>query len=190
MKASSNLPLGDDRRARRPADQRVDVRARVQRQRDRRGRRPTATPWPGRRAVAASGSMRTRNAIPAAPATCKRKRNDPLNAHGAEVLRSRGAPTSAARMKRELVTLHGRVQGVGFREQVSRSRAATPSPGPCATLRRPRPRDRRRGRRAAVDAFVAAVVEGRPYFARVDHVERRPPRAARRRADSSARLPR
>jgi acylphosphatase len=78
-------------------------------------------------------------------------------------------------MKRELVSFHGRVQGVGFREHalaVARSFAVA------GTVR-----NRRlsnvveidvEGEPEAVDAFIAEVVARRPVFARIDGVVRLP----------------
>lgn len=84
-------------------------------------------------------------------------------------------------MKREVVTLHGRVQGVGFREQVLAIARSHPVAGTVRNLSAGRALEINvEGDAPAVDAFVTAVVEGRPYFARIDHVERRslPPRGA------------
>lgn len=75
-------------------------------------------------------------------------------------------------MKRELVTIRGRVQGVGFRatvlEHASRFAVAgsvrnTPAGAVAIDVE---------GDAAAVDAFVAAVIAEPPPFARITSVER------------------
>jgi acylphosphatase len=78
-------------------------------------------------------------------------------------------------MVRELVTLHGRVQGVGFREQVLAIARAHAVAGTVRNVTSSRTLEIDvEGDETAVDAFVAAVVARPPSFARVDHVERRP----------------
>jgi acylphosphatase len=77
-------------------------------------------------------------------------------------------------MKRELVTLRGRVQGVGFRERVIEIARAHGVAGSVRNITAGRALEIDvEGSERAVDAFIAAAVAGRPYFARVDHLERR-----------------
>jgi hydrogenase maturation factor HypF (carbamoyltransferase family) len=78
-------------------------------------------------------------------------------------------------MKRELVTLHGRVQGVGFRERVIEIARGHAVAGTVRNVTAGRALEIDvEGEPGAVDAFVAAVVAKRPYFARVEHLDRRP----------------
>jgi acylphosphatase len=78
-------------------------------------------------------------------------------------------------MKREIVTLRGRVQAVGFRERVleiARHRAVA---GTVRNLRAGHALEIDvEGDEAEVDAFVKAVIDGRPFFARIDVIDRRP----------------
>ena len=84
-------------------------------------------------------------------------------------------------MKRDLVTLSGRVQGVGFRDYVTYVARHFPVAG---TVRNVRDGARveidAEGRAEDVDAFVAAVIAGAPPPARIDDVRRVPavPRGA------------
>jgi acylphosphatase len=76
-------------------------------------------------------------------------------------------------MKREIVTLLGRVQGVGYRERVidiARGRAIA---GSVRNLRSGALEVDVEGDDGAVDAFVAALVTEAPQFARVEDVLRR-----------------
>lgn len=78
-------------------------------------------------------------------------------------------------MKREVITLHGRVQGVGFRErvvQIARDHAVA---GTVRNLRAGYLLEIDvEGEASEVDAFVDGVIERRPYLARIDGVHRRP----------------
>lgn len=84
-------------------------------------------------------------------------------------------------MKRDLVTLSGRVQGVGFRDYVTHVARGFSVAG---TVRNVRDGARVEidveGRAEDVDAFVAAVVADAPAPARIDDVRRLPavPRGA------------
>jgi hydrogenase maturation factor HypF (carbamoyltransferase family) len=78
-------------------------------------------------------------------------------------------------VKREIVTLRGRVQGVGFRERVIEVACAHRVAGTVRNLGAGNALEIDvEGDDLAVEAFVAAVVEKRPFFARIDTVERRP----------------
>lgn len=76
-------------------------------------------------------------------------------------------------MKRELVTLSGRVQGVGFRDRVLRTARRYLVAG---TVRNRLDRERLEidveGPDDEVDAFVDDVLTNPPRMARVDRVER------------------
>lgn len=76
-------------------------------------------------------------------------------------------------MKRDLVTLTGRVQGVGFRDYVAHVARRFPVAG---TVRNVRDGARVEidveGRAEDVDAFVAAVLQGARAPARIDDVRR------------------
>jgi acylphosphatase len=77
-------------------------------------------------------------------------------------------------MRRELVTLRGRVQGVGFREQVLAIARGHAVAGTVRNVTSGRAVEIDvEGDDAAVEGFVAAVIARPPSFARVDHVERR-----------------
>jgi acylphosphatase len=76
-------------------------------------------------------------------------------------------------VKREVVVLTGRVQGVGFREQVLWVATRFPVGGTVRNLA-----DGRRveidveGEDGTVDAFLDAVVAEKPRLARIDKIER------------------
>lgn len=76
-------------------------------------------------------------------------------------------------MKRELVTLSGRVQGVGFRDQVIDIAQRFAVAGTVRNVRAgARVEIDVEGAPAAVDAFVAAVLAEPPPAARIADVER------------------
>ena len=78
-------------------------------------------------------------------------------------------------MKREIVVLHGRVQGVGFRERVLEIAGAHDVAGSVRNLASGKALEIDvEGDSLAVDAFIAAVIAKPPFFARIDHIERRP----------------
>jgi hydrogenase maturation factor HypF (carbamoyltransferase family) len=78
-------------------------------------------------------------------------------------------------MKREIVTLHGRVQGVGFRERVVQIARAHAVAGTVRNLRAGYLLEIDvEGDNGEVDAFVEGVLERRPFLARIDGVHRRP----------------
>jgi acylphosphatase len=78
-------------------------------------------------------------------------------------------------MKREIVVLHGRVQGVGFRERVVELARNHAVAGTVRNLTAGRVVEIDvEGDEGAVDAFVAEVLERKPFFAHVAAVERRP----------------
>ena len=98
----------------------------------------------------------------------------PRKSQSEEALRSRRA-NLVGPMRRELVTLHGRVQGVGFRERVSRSRAVHAVSGTVRNVTDGRALEINvEGEAPQSTRSVAALVARRPYFARVDQLERRP----------------
>ena len=78
-------------------------------------------------------------------------------------------------MKREVVTLVGRVQGVGFRDRVLAVARRFAVAGGVYNRRAERALEIDvEGEPDVVDAFVAAVIAERPFFARIDGVARRP----------------
>jgi acylphosphatase len=77
-------------------------------------------------------------------------------------------------MKREIVLLHGRVQAVGYRERVMEIVRGYAVAGSVRNLRSGALEIDAEGDDDAVDGFIAAVIDERPSFARIDHVERRP----------------
>ena len=78
-------------------------------------------------------------------------------------------------MKREVITLVGRVQQVGFREAVLAVARRFAVAGYVYNLRAKRALEIDvEGEPDVVDAFVDAVVAEKPYMARVDGVSRRP----------------
>jgi acylphosphatase len=86
-------------------------------------------------------------------------------------------------VKREIVILVGRVQGVGFRAQVVRIARGFPVAGSVRNRRDGRSLEIDvEGRPEAVDAFVDAVLADPPAFGRVDRIERKAaePRGATR----------
>jgi acylphosphatase len=84
-------------------------------------------------------------------------------------------------MKREIVTLRGRVQGVGFRERVLQIAREYGVAGSVRNLRADGLLEIDvEGDDAEVDAFVDAVRTRRPSLARIDGIHRQPaePRGA------------
>jgi hydrogenase maturation factor HypF (carbamoyltransferase family) len=84
-------------------------------------------------------------------------------------------------MKREIVTLLGRVQGVGYRERVLQIAREYAVAGSVRNLRAGSLLEIDvEGDDAEVDAFVGAVQTRRPFLARIDIVHRQPaePRGA------------
>lgn len=84
-------------------------------------------------------------------------------------------------MKREIVTLSGRVQGVGFRDRVVRKARRYPVSGTvCNRLDRKLLEIDVEGPDDAVDAFIDEVLGDPPSLARVEGVARvpAPPRGA------------
>jgi acylphosphatase len=75
-------------------------------------------------------------------------------------------------VKRDVVTLSGRVQGVGFREQVLWVARRFPVAGTVRNLADGRLEIDVEGDDGEVDAFVQSVIGERPRLARVDGVER------------------
>lgn len=78
-------------------------------------------------------------------------------------------------MKREIVTLHGRVQGVGFRERVLQIARGHDVAGTVRNLRAGYLLEIDvEGEDGAVDAFIEDVIKRRPFLAKIDGVQRRP----------------
>jgi acylphosphatase len=78
-------------------------------------------------------------------------------------------------VKREVVVLHGRVQGVGFRERVLEIARRHPIAGSVRNLRDGATLEIDvEGDDAVVDRFVADVLEHPPYFGAVESVSREP----------------
>lgn len=83
-------------------------------------------------------------------------------------------------MKREVAVLHGRVQGVGFRERVIAIARRHPIAGSVRNLHDGGLEIDVEGDEAAVDRFLADVQSHPPYFGAVESVSRetRVPRGA------------
>ncbi|MBV9645865.1 MAG: acylphosphatase [Candidatus Eremiobacteraeota bacterium] len=76
-------------------------------------------------------------------------------------------------VKREIVTLSGRVQAVGYRDRVIDVARCYAVGGTVRNLRSGALEIDVEGEDDVVDQFVAALIDERPYFARIDSVERR-----------------
>jgi acylphosphatase len=76
-------------------------------------------------------------------------------------------------MKREIVTVMGRVQGVGYRDTVAEIAEGYAVAGAVRNLRSGALEIDVEGEEGAVDAFVAAFLAERPPLARIDNVGRR-----------------
>jgi hydrogenase maturation factor HypF (carbamoyltransferase family) len=76
-------------------------------------------------------------------------------------------------VKRVILTLTGRVQGIGFRDCVVRIATRHPVAGTVRNHRWDRALEIDvEGDDAAVESFLADVLANPPYFARLDHVVR------------------
>ncbi|MEO6990245.1 MAG: acylphosphatase [Candidatus Baltobacteraceae bacterium] len=77
-------------------------------------------------------------------------------------------------MKREIVTLNGRVQGVGFREAIVALARVFPVSGSVRNLRTERAVEiDLEGESADIDAFVVELIAHPPGFARIEGIDRR-----------------
>jgi len=76
--------------------------------------------------------------------------------------------------RREIVTLHGRVQMVGYRERVMEIASGRAVAGTVRNLRTGQLEIDVEGENDALDAFVDAVIALRPSLAHIEAVQRRP----------------
>ena len=76
-------------------------------------------------------------------------------------------------MKREIVTVTGRVQGVGYRDAIAEIASRYAVAGAVRNLRSGALEIDVEGEAGAVNAFVAALLAERPPLAQIDNVGRR-----------------